>query len=119
MKVKRSYVLDAHMPFDERRRSARDMARNVIGSNMILSLVAAEKFPKDLYDEVSDFMLNHPDQTIRFKLRSISAVGLNTVMTYLRWQHLNLIQRKERLFSQTSAAVVIELVMKEKISGRS
>ena len=67
MKVKRSYVLDARMPFDEKRRSARDMARDVIGSNMILSLVATEKFPKDLYDEVSDLMLNHPDQTIRIQ----------------------------------------------------
>jgi hypothetical protein len=55
------------MPFDEKRRSAKYMARDVIGSNMILSLVAAEKFPKDLYDEVSDLMLNHPDQTIRIQ----------------------------------------------------
>ena len=75
MKVKRSYVLDAHMPFDERRRSARDMARNVIGSNMILSLIAAEKFPKDLYDEVSDFMLNHPDQTIRIQASQYFSSG--------------------------------------------
>ena len=67
MKVKRSYVLDARMPFDEKRRSARDMARDVIGSNMILALVATEKFPKDLYDEVSGLMLNHTDQTIRIQ----------------------------------------------------
>ena len=67
MKVKRNYVLDAGMPFYEKRRSARDMARDVIGSNMLLALVAAEQFPKDLYDEVSDLMLNHPDQTIRIQ----------------------------------------------------
>ena len=75
MKVKRSYVLDAQMPFDEKRRSARDMARDVIGSNMILSLVAAEKFPKDLYDEVSDLMLNHPDQTIRIQASQYFSSG--------------------------------------------
>ena len=75
MKVKRSYVLDAQMPFDEKRRSARDMARDVIGSNMILSLVAAEKFPKDLYDEVSDLMLKHPDQTIRIQASQYFSSG--------------------------------------------
>ena len=75
MKVKRSYILDARMPFAEKRRSARDMARNVIGSNMILSLVADEKFPKDLYDEVSDLMLNHPDQTIRIQASQYFSSG--------------------------------------------
>ena len=51
------------------------MARNVIGSNMILSLIAAEKFPKDLYDEVSDLMLNHPDQTIRIQASQYFSSG--------------------------------------------
>jgi putative heme-binding domain-containing protein len=75
MKVKRSYVLDARMPFDEKRRSARDMARDVIGSSMILSLVATGKFPKDLYDEVSELMLNHPDQTIRIQASQYFSSG--------------------------------------------
>ncbi|HZI23483.1 MAG TPA: PVC-type heme-binding CxxCH protein [Chryseolinea sp.] len=67
MKVKQNYVLDARMPFDERRRNARAMARDLVGSNMILALVVTEKFPKKLYQEVRDLMLNHSDQTIRIQ----------------------------------------------------
>ena len=101
MKVKRSYVLDARMPFDEKRRSARDMARDVIGSNMILSLVVTEKFPKDLYHEVSDLMLNHPDQTIRIQASQYFSTELNTVMIYLPLLHLMLIQKgKDNFYEQ-------------------
>ncbi|HKZ38702.1 MAG TPA: PVC-type heme-binding CxxCH protein, partial [Chryseolinea sp.] len=65
MKVKMSKVLDERMPFDEKKWNARDMARDAIGGNMILSLVSAGKFPKDLYNEVSAVILNNPDQTVR------------------------------------------------------
>ena len=80
MKVKQKYVLDPKMPFDEQRRNARAMARDNIGGSMILAMVSDEKFPKELYREVSDLMLNHNDQTIR--IQASEYFGSETNHTY-------------------------------------
>ena len=76
MKVKMSKVLDERMPFDEKKWNARDMARDAIGGNMILSLVSADKFPKDLYKEVSALILNNPDQTVRVQASQYFNTGV-------------------------------------------
>jgi putative heme-binding domain-containing protein len=76
MKVKMSKVLDERMPFDEKKWNARDMARDPIGGNMILSLVSTGKFPKNLYDEVSTAILNNPDQTVRIQASQYFNTGV-------------------------------------------
>ena len=65
MKVRMSNIMDDKMPRDEKRRSAREMARDIVGSKMILGLVAAQKFPSDLYNEVGKIMLTSIDQSVR------------------------------------------------------
>jgi putative membrane-bound dehydrogenase-like protein len=65
MKVKMSTMLDKTMPWDERRRNARQMARDATGGKMILSLVANKEFPEDLYPEVDEIILQSPDPTVR------------------------------------------------------
>jgi putative heme-binding domain-containing protein len=65
MKVRMSYILDEKLPSDEKRRNARDMARDVTGSRMILAMVADQKFPKELYDEVDGIILASTDRTVR------------------------------------------------------
>jgi putative membrane-bound dehydrogenase-like protein len=65
MKVKMSNVLDEIIPMDEKKRSARDMASDIVGSKMILSMVSEGKFPKALYPAVTERLLNSPDRTVR------------------------------------------------------
>ncbi len=65
MKVKMSNVLDEVIPMDEKRRSAREMASDIVGSKMILSMVSEGKFPKALYPVVTERILNSPDRTVR------------------------------------------------------
>ena len=65
MKVRLSNIMDEKIPWDEKRRSARQMARDVVGSKMILGLVAEEQFPMELYDEVGKIMLTSEDQSVR------------------------------------------------------
>jgi putative heme-binding domain-containing protein len=65
MKVRMSNILDEKMPWDEKKRSARDMARDVFGSKMILAMVADQKFPKELYNEVGGIILTSTDQAVR------------------------------------------------------
>lgn len=65
MKVRMSNIMDEKIPWDEKRRNAREMARDIVGSKMILGLVAEEKFPQDLYDEVGRIMLTSGDQAVR------------------------------------------------------
>jgi putative membrane-bound dehydrogenase-like protein len=75
MKVRMSKVLDEHLPFDEKKWNAVAMARDPVGGNMILSLVAADKFPKDLYDEVGKDMLTNVDQTVRVQATQYFKTG--------------------------------------------
>ncbi len=75
MKVRMSKVLDARLPFDEKKWNAQAMARDPVGANMILSLVAADKFPGDLYDEVSKAMLTNTDQTVRVQATQYFKTG--------------------------------------------
>lgn len=65
MKVKLSNIMDEKMPLDEKKRSAREMARDIVGSKMLLALAAEQKFPADLYDEVGKIMLTSADQGVR------------------------------------------------------
>ena len=67
MKVKRSRILDEHMPFDEKKWSARDMAKDPVGGQMLLGLVAENKLPKQLYPEVEELILKNEDPAVRIQ----------------------------------------------------
>lgn len=67
MKVKRSRVLDAQMPFQERKRNARDMAKDQAGGQMLIDLIAGNKLPEDLYPVVEEIILKNADPTVRIQ----------------------------------------------------
>lgn len=75
MKVKMGNILDETMPWDEKRRSARDMARDAIGSKMILSLLSEDRFPKNLYEEVGKILTGSSDQTVRVQASQYFITG--------------------------------------------
>ena len=67
MKVKRSRILDADMPFDEKKWNARDMAKDPEGARMLLGLVSEGKFPKELVPHVEQLIFDNPDQGVRIE----------------------------------------------------
>lgn len=67
MKVKRNRIMNAEMPLDERRRNARDMAKDPVGAQMLLGLLAEDQLPKDLYPVVEENILKNTDATVRIQ----------------------------------------------------
>lgn len=67
MKVKRNRVLDAQMPLDEKKRSVRAMAKDPVGGQMLVRLVAEKKLPEPLYTFVGPLILQNPDQGVRIQ----------------------------------------------------
>lgn len=67
MKVKMGKVLDKHLPFDEQKWNAQDMAKNAIGGQMLLGMVAEKKLPQNLYSVVEQIIFKNPDQAVRIQ----------------------------------------------------
>jgi hypothetical protein len=70
MKVKRSKVLDARLPFNEKKWNAQDMARNAIGGQLLIGMVAESKLPQELYPTVEELIFK-PHQSFEFRLQTI------------------------------------------------
>jgi putative heme-binding domain-containing protein len=67
MKVKRSRILDEHMPFAEKKWNARDMAKDAVGGQMLIALVAENKLPERLYPFVEELILKNTDAGVRIQ----------------------------------------------------
>lgn len=67
MKIKRGRILDEHMPLDEKKWNARDMAKDDVGSQMLLGLMAEKKLPQALYPFVKNLIDKHPNSAIRIQ----------------------------------------------------
>lgn len=67
MKVKRNRVLDAQMPLDEKKRSVRAMAKDPVGGQMLVRLLAEKKLPAPLYTFVEPLISQNPDQGVRIQ----------------------------------------------------
>ena len=67
MKVKRNRILDEQMPADEKRWAARDMARDPIGVQMLLGLLAEDKLPASIYTYVERLITNHENEAVRIQ----------------------------------------------------
>jgi putative membrane-bound dehydrogenase-like protein len=65
MKVRMSKILDERLPFNEKKRNTQDMARNAIGGQMLLGMVAENKLPKELYPVVEELIFRNPDRSVR------------------------------------------------------
>ncbi|MDH4297434.1 MAG: c-type cytochrome [Cyclobacteriaceae bacterium] len=67
MKVKMGKILDEHLPFNEKKWNAQDMARNPVGGQMLLGMTAEDKLPRELYPVVEDLIFSNPDQAVRMQ----------------------------------------------------
>lgn len=67
MKIKRNRILDRQMPFNEKRASARDMARDAVGARMLLNMVAEDALPEALYAFVEEQVLKNEDPAVRMQ----------------------------------------------------
>ena len=85
MKVKMGKILDEHLPFDEKKWSAQDMAKNPIGGQMLITMASENKLPRDLYPVVEKVIFKNPDAGVRMQASNVfrSATGtsysINTV----------------------------------------
>ena len=67
MKVKRNMVLDPQMPLDEKKRNARSMTRDPIGTQMLLGIVSEGLLPKELQTFVQELIEKHNDENVRIQ----------------------------------------------------
>ena len=67
MKVKMGKILDERLSFDEQKWNAQDMAKNPIGGQMLLGMMAEGKLPKNLHPVVEDLIFENPDQAVRIQ----------------------------------------------------
>lgn len=67
MKVKRNMLVDPQMPLPERRRSARDLARDPVGMQMLLGTLAEKQLPDDLYQFVEELIQRYGDDKVKIQ----------------------------------------------------
>ncbi|MGC1244213.1 MAG: PVC-type heme-binding CxxCH protein [Chryseosolibacter sp.] len=67
MKIKRSRVLDEQMPLNERKWNARDMAKDPVGGQMILGLLADDQLPQVLYPVVEETLLKNANPAVQMR----------------------------------------------------
>lgn len=67
MKVKRNMVLDPQMPLDEKKRNARSMTRDPIGTQMLLGIISEGLLPKELHTFVQELIETHKDENVRIQ----------------------------------------------------
>lgn len=75
MKVKLNRILDPQMPAGEKRWAARDMARDPVGVQMLLGLLAEEKLPAEIYPYVEQLINNHEEEAVRIQAAAYLRVG--------------------------------------------
>jgi putative heme-binding domain-containing protein len=67
MTVKAGKLLNAELPVDERKWNARDMARDEVGAQMLIDLVAAGKVPRTYYPAIEEVIFRNPSLSIRMQ----------------------------------------------------
>ncbi len=65
MKVRMGKILDEHMSPDEQKWNALAMAKDAVGGQMLLGMVADKKLPQGLYPIVAEFIFDNPSQAVR------------------------------------------------------
>lgn len=66
-KVRLSKIMDVKLPYNEKKWNARDMASDSIGANILLSTIANNQLPKEIYKEIDQLLLNHKSLSIRIQ----------------------------------------------------
>jgi len=70
MNVKQSKMLEPQQSFDERKWNAQDMAKNALGGQMLINLMAHDELPKDLIPVVEALIFKNPDLSVRIQASS-------------------------------------------------
>jgi len=65
MKVKAQKMLDPELSAEERGWNAKAMARDSLGGQMLIGLMADHKIPQKLIPEIAENIFNNPDITVR------------------------------------------------------
>jgi putative heme-binding domain-containing protein len=65
MNALQTTLLDEHTPQAERLAIAAQMAKNAAGGQLLISLAATKKLPKEVMQQVSEDIFRNPDQTVR------------------------------------------------------
>lgn len=84
MKIKMGKILDEHLPFDEKKWSAQDMAKSPIGGQMLMTMVSEDKLPKELYPIVEKVIFKNPDAGVRIQASNVfrstgASYSINTI----------------------------------------
>jgi putative membrane-bound dehydrogenase-like protein len=67
MKVKKLKILDAELPFDEKKWNAQDMAKDSVGGQMLIDMAVANSLPQELFPAVSELIFSNPDISVRIQ----------------------------------------------------
>lgn len=67
MKIKRARVLDPKMPDPEKRWNVRDMAKDPVGAQMLMTLVSSNQLPDTLHAYVRQLLVKNEDPVIRIQ----------------------------------------------------
>jgi putative membrane-bound dehydrogenase-like protein len=65
MKAARERIINELIVFDDRKNTAEYMAKDSVGGQMIIGMLAAKTFPADLDSAVEAVIFTNPDQTVR------------------------------------------------------
>ncbi|MBK5279111.1 MAG: HEAT repeat domain-containing protein [Bacteroidia bacterium] len=65
MLVKKSRIDDEQLPFDEKKWSVQSMAKDPVGGQMLIGMVAENKLDKRFYPFVEELIFKNPDQSVR------------------------------------------------------
>ena len=106
MKVKRAKILDELLPFDEKKWSVQDMAKNPIGGQMLLTMASENKLPTDLYPVVEKNIFKNPDVGVRIQASNVfgrSGTGVDYSINTITGLKHNAIEGRE-IFDRNCAS---------------
>src|SRR5258706_3659980 len=67
MKVRKSKILDEVLPFDEKKSNVQEMAKDPVGGQMLIAMLAENSLIKTLYPFVEELIFKNPDLSVRIQ----------------------------------------------------
>jgi putative membrane-bound dehydrogenase-like protein len=64
-KANREKLLNEHIAFGDRKNTAQQLAKDSVGGQMLIGMVAEQKLPADLLAAVEELIFNNPDPVVR------------------------------------------------------
>jgi putative membrane-bound dehydrogenase-like protein len=67
MKVKKNKILEELLPFDEKKWSVQEMAKDPVGGQMLIAMLAENSLAKTFYPFVEELIFKNPDLSVRIQ----------------------------------------------------